>query len=166
MADLLSRLRVLSDKLRNAWEHASDAADQDIADTIDRAVAQYGWHPVSERPTEPSEYFVTVRIRLDGKDCYERSTRFFNGKTFFDAGSIVAWMPMPDTYEPEVTPEPHDPDRVIRDECPDCDYGAISCLRRCLHPGAPNNGYIVTADYNVFVSSFCPLRRLDKNQGG
>ena len=120
MADLIERDALLKDMgLTDAVKYGNKDSEQqtrsystwmsyEIADAILDAPAVNRWIPCSERlPEKKGRYLCSMYYAIPPyhllhpeNDTYIRdvSIQEFDGKSFI--ASVVAWMPMPDAYEP------------------------------------------------------------------
>lgn len=118
--DLIDRAALLKDMgLTDAVKYGNKDAEQqyrsystwmsyEIADSIRDAPAVNRWIPVEDAlPEKAGNYLCTLYYAIPPynlfhpeKDTYirETSVKFFDGKSFIS--SVIAWMPMPDAYEP------------------------------------------------------------------
>ena len=115
MADLIDRCAVLSDINEEIEANQEFPEDKLIRKGlriarkfIENASTVNRWIPVEDAlPEKAGNYLCTLFYTIPPynlfhpeKDTYirETSVKFFDGKSFI--ASVVAWMPMPDAYEP------------------------------------------------------------------
>lgn len=109
MSDLLSELKTLPsfdiDKYgETTFYDSNELVHGDFLNTDDVLflIKKYGWHDVSEQPPEPGEYFVT--LKEPSGNCVTTLTwdcRLYGGYAW-QAYGVLAWMPLPESYKPEV----------------------------------------------------------------
>lgn len=120
MADLIDRDALLKDMgLADAVKYGNKDAEQqyrsystwmsyEIADAIWDAPAVNRWIPCSERLPHGGRVLATTKqgYVVDVIFTFKGSQWFRNGE-YFPTDTVIAWMPMPDAYEP---PEKEDAD--------------------------------------------------------
>jgi hypothetical protein len=98
MGDLLSELKEFSDFLKFVPFDQLNCAR--LRDAIDKLIADYGWHPVSEPPEKDGEYFVTVK-ETDRHESFV-TIDVYNPLKFigdhWQLDDVVSWMPLPKPY--------------------------------------------------------------------
>lgn len=90
-------------KLRDAQKAADNPVAWACGYALDAILQQYGWHDVSEPPTETACYFVTIEDKRGNYVAMAHwDPRHYSGDGW-QVNGVMAWAHLFETYKPEVT---------------------------------------------------------------